>query len=209
MKSELAWHFLAEKNGRPVYRDGKPAHAGDVLTHADSLVLCKSGLHYSTKPIDAVKYAPGPWICRVRVGDERKYEGDKGVCRRREILWMADAMPLLQALARSWAASVLHLWPAPEIVVRYLATGDESIRAAAWAAAWAAAGDAARAAAGDAARAAAGAAAGDAARAAAWAAAWAAAGAAARDAARDAQNAEFEAALATVEREIAAKGGEK
>jgi len=176
MKPELAWHFLAEKNGRPVYRNEKPAHAGDVLTHADPLVLCESGLHYSTKPIDALRYAPGPWICRVRVGGERKYECDKGVCRRREILWMVDATPLLQALARSWAASVLHIWDAPEIVVRYLATGDESIRAAAEAAA----------------------------RDAAWVAAWDAA----RDAAGAAQNAEFEAALATVEREIAAKGDE-
>ena len=62
------------------------------------------------------------------------------------------------------ALDVIHLWDAPPVVKKYLKTGDESLRAAAWAAA------------GDAARAAAGAAAGDAARAAAWAAAWAAAG---------------------------------
>ena len=90
---------------------------------------------------------------------------------KRRILKSIDAEKLLRDFARWNALQVLHLWPeAPEIVVRFLKTGDEPIRAAARAAAW----DAARAAAWDAARAAA------------WAAARDAAGAAARDAARDA-----------------------
>jgi hypothetical protein len=44
-----------------------------------------------------------------------------------------------------WCAlQVIHLWDAPDIVVRYLKTGDESLKAAAWTAAWAAARTAAR-----------------------------------------------------------------
>jgi len=132
-----------------------------------------------------------------------------------DAVWALRACPesdgLARYIARSCAASVLHLWsgPVPLVVREYLRTGEEALMDAARAAAWAAAGAAARAAAGAAAWAAAGAAAwaadaawsaardaaraaawaADAARAAAWAgdaaadAAWAAAGAAARDAA--------------------------
>ena len=46
--------------------------------------------------------------------------------------------------ARWNALQVLHLWNAPELVQEYLETGNEAIRAAAWAAARAAAWDAAR-----------------------------------------------------------------
>jgi len=40
--------------------------------------------------------------------------------------------------ARLCALDVAHLWNAPEVVVRYLRTGDEEIRTAAYAAAYAA-----------------------------------------------------------------------
>ena len=88
----------------------------------------------------------------------------------------------MRKFARLCAQDVLHLWDAPEIVKRYLETGDENIRenarAAANTAAWAAA-----------------CAAWGAARDAAWAAAWAAA-CAAWGAARDAADA-WDAADAT------------
>ena len=145
--SELGWHFLQDKNGKPAYRDGIGTPAiGDVRTHDGPLEMCRSGLHFSRRPIDALVYAPGPWLCRVRVDGETVYAGDKGIARRREILWIADVTPTLRVFGRWCARSVLHLWdpPAPEIVVRWIETGDESIRAAAraaaWDAAWAAAG---------------------------------------------------------------------
>ena len=80
----------------------------------------------------------------------------------------------IRKLACDYALDVIHLWaaPVPPVVMKYLKTGDENLRVAAWAAAGNAAG-AAR----------------DAAWAAAGVAAWAAAGnaaGAARDAARDA-----------------------
>jgi hypothetical protein len=77
-------------------------------------------------------------------------------------------------VARRIARNVMPLWTVPDVVKRYLETGESDIKDAAWAAAWDAAGDAAWAAAGDAA--------GDAAWAAALTAAWAAAMAAAGDA---------------------------
>jgi hypothetical protein len=186
-KEVLAWHFVGD-----ALRDGRPVPAdGVTLKHKGKLELCASGLHASERLIDALEYAPGPILCRVQMGGTIKKESDKLVARQRTILWRIDSTDVLRKFARQCALDVAHLWNMPPVVRQYLETGDESLSAAAWSAAWAAARDAARAAARDAAWAAARdaawvarAAARDAARAAASAAAWAAA----RDAAKDAQN---------------------
>ena len=89
-----------------------------------------------------------------------------GTCTSKSALWCYDATPVYRAFALEEALRVAHLWDPPPIILRYLRTGNESIRVAAraaagdvaWTAAWAAAratGDAAWAAAEDAARAAA------------------------------------------------------
>ena len=189
----LAWHFVGETllDGRPVPPDG------EWLEHDGPLVMCESGLHASIDPFDALLYAPGATLCRVELDGERVTGGDKTVARRRRILARVDLTADLWTFARQCALDVIHLWDAPDVVRRYLETGDELLRAAAWDAAWAAA----KAAAWDAAKAAAWDAARDAAKAAAWDAAKAAAKAAAKDAAwdaakaaaRDAQRARFHA----------------
>jgi hypothetical protein len=154
----LAWHFVGDKlrNDDPVPKDG------ETLEYKGELILCASGLHASRRIIDALTYAPGDTICRVRCGCEILHDTDKFVCSKRTILWRVDGQGLLRRFACEQALSVAHLWDMPDLVRQYLTTQDESIRAAAWAAARAAgaAWDAAWAAARDAARAAA------------WAAAW-------------------------------------
>jgi hypothetical protein len=160
----VAWHFVAEtlRDGSPIPKDGV------WLEHKGPIVICESGLHASREPFDALQYAPGATLCLVNVDGIEYEQDDKLVCRRRKIVARMDATEMLRYFSRMRALSVIHLWdtqPA-DVVLDYLMTGDEEIRAAAWAAAR----DAAR----------------DAARAAAWDAAWAAAWAAARDAARDA-----------------------
>ena len=179
-----AWHFVND-----TLRDGQPVPAdGETLVHDGELRLCLSGLHASEDILDALEYAPGHTICRVRCGGKIKKSIDKLVCSERTILWRVDGSDLLLEFARWSALQVVHLWQPPDVVLRYLKTGDESIREAAGAAAWdaarAAAWDAARAAAWDATRAAARAAARSAARSAARAAAWDAARAAALSAYR-------------------------
>ena len=156
----LAWHFLAA-DARIAYL-GTPAHVGLTLRHDGPLALCSSGLHASVRPLDALRYAPGPVACLVECGGETMHGSDKLVCRERTIVAMLDATELLRAFSRECALDVIHLWDAPPLVRRWLESGDENLRDAAWAAAWAAARDAAWAAAGAAARAAAGDAAGDA-----------------------------------------------
>ena len=176
-RKNLAFHFVGK-----TLRDGSPIPKDDVwLEYKGPLVMCKSGLHFSREPFDALHYAPGATLCLVEVGGEivEPKGEDKGICSRRKIIARMDATELLRYFARMQALSVIHLNEDlcnSELVCDYLMTGDESLRAAAMAAAMAAAWAAAR----DAAL--------DAARAAAWAAAWDealdAAMAAARDAAR-------------------------
>ncbi len=156
-------------------RYGDKRSISDGVTHEVSgpIVLCEAGLHASSHPFDALNYAPGPILWEVELGGEILHGSDKLVAAKRTYLRHFDATALLREFSRECALDVVHLWDAPEVVIHYLKTGDESLRDAASAAAWAAraALDAASAAARDAARAA-------------WA-AWAAS-AAARDAARDA-----------------------
>ena len=195
-KDVLAWHFVGDalRDGRPIPVDGV------TLKHKGKLELCASGLHASERLIDALQYAPGPILCRVKMGGTIKKESDQLVARQRTILWRVNSTDVLRKFARQCALDVAHLWNMPPVMKQYLETGDESLRdtasSAAWAAAkdvtkdaaWAAAKDVTKDAARDAAR--------DAALAAVWADASAAAGdaasvaarVAARAAARDAQN---------------------
>jgi len=199
----IGYHFCGDK-----LRDGRPIPAdGEWLVHDGPVTICETGLHASKHPWEALTYAPGATLCLVECEDIVDEHDDKFVCRRRKIIARFDATDMLWELSRWCALQVIHLWDVPPVVRQYLETGDESLRAAALAAARAAACGAAKAAAGaaawaaardaarDAAWAAAGDAAWDAARAAALAAAraaaWDAAKAAAGDAAWDAQKTHF------------------
>ncbi|HEX7051764.1 MAG TPA: hypothetical protein VF188_16280 [Longimicrobiales bacterium] len=182
MATMLGWYFAANDR-RLGYGDGRKIAVGETHEIDGKPKLCERGLHASQRVIDALDYAPGPILYRVRLSGAIVHDDDKASATRRTYLAEIDATEMLRAFARSCARDVIDLWDAPEIVKRYLETGDETIRAAAWAAAWAAGAGAAATAAAWAARAAADAAwaaawaAGGAATAAAWA-AWAAAGAA-------------------------------
>ena len=59
-----AWHFVGKK-----LRDGRPIPADGVkLRHTGPVVMCKSGLHASLHPFDALKYAPATrfvWLSAV------------------------------------------------------------------------------------------------------------------------------------------------
>ena len=148
-------------------RDGRPLPAvGEWLVHDGPLIPCAAGLHWSSTPWDALRYAPGPLLHKIEARGETLAHGnpvDKYVSRERRILATVDATAILRRFAADQALSVANLWDMPPVVRDYLTTLDESLRAAAW--------DVARDAARDAARAAAWDAAWDAARDAAWAAA--------------------------------------
>jgi len=183
-----AWHFLANDK-RLGYKDGRLVQVGETYRYKgiEPIALCRCGMHGSERIIDALQYANGYIICKVELGGQIIKGDDKVVATERKVLAMIDGEKVLRKFACMCAMDVLPK-NAPEIVVQYLKTQDESIRDAAryaaryaawgavrcatWDAAWCAARDAAWYAARDAARYAA------------WGAAWDAA----RDAARDAQN---------------------
>lgn len=142
--SDLAYHFVSNtlRDDRAIPPDG------EWLKHGGPCVMCESGLHASRDPFDALQYAPGNVLCLVEVRDIVSEQDDKLVCRERMIVKRLDATDLLRRFARQCALDVAHLWDMPAVVRAYLETGDESLRAAARAAAGAAKGLAAAAAAG-------------------------------------------------------------
>jgi hypothetical protein len=187
-----AWHFLSEDK-RLGFNDGRVVEVGLPLECEGDLALCKNGMHGSVRLIDALYYASGPIVCRVKIeGDV--IEGDDKLCgRRRTVLWWIDATRILHEFACQCAEDALTLVdnPDPRSVAAIAAKrawlrGEitDGELAAARVAAWGAADTDAEAAAWAAARAAAWSSADAAARAAARAAAYDAARAAARAAAR-------------------------
>ena len=183
-KAILAYHFT---DGWQL-RDGQPLVVGSEYVFDGEPVMCESGYHASRHVFDAMENAPGSILSRVECKEITDECDDKLVCRRRRVIATIDATKILRKFARMCALDVIHLWDAPDVVVRYLKTGDEALRDAARIAAWDArsaawdTGDAARDTRDDA-REAAWSAAMDAARIAAWAAAWNDAMSAARSAA--------------------------
>ena len=121
-------------------RDGRAIPPiGEWLEHEGPLVPCDKGLHASQHPFDALRWAPGNLLHKVELDGEIIPHGnpvDKVCARRRRITATIDAKPVLRAFARRVALDVLPMWKdVPDVVRRYLETGDESIREAAWEAA--------------------------------------------------------------------------
>ena len=134
---KLGWHF-ARADNRLNYEDKRPIIIGEthtVDTSEKPLELCLWGLHASSRIIDALQYAPGPMIYRVELSGTIITGVDKMVATERTYLWGYDATDVLRLFARRCALDVVHLWDAPDVVLKYLKTGDESLRAAAWTAA--------------------------------------------------------------------------
>ena len=182
----LAWHFTQYHDK---LRDGSPRVVGVTEVYDGPLLLCETGLHASIRAIDALYYAPGPYVSLVSC-EGVVLGNDKLVCSHRTPLWVVDATETLRWFARECARSVLHLWtPVPEAVRVWLEEEDlsESARSAARSAAWSAAYSAADSAARSAAR--------SAADSAAYSAANSAANSAAYSAAREQQNQVLESLL--------------
>ena len=118
------------------YGDGRIIKAGETHTVECRPILCEQGLHGSVKPLDAIQYAPGPMVWRVELSGDLDIGDDKIAALERKYLWGYDATHVLRKFARLCALDVIHLWNAPDVVVRYLKTGDESLREAVRATEW-------------------------------------------------------------------------
>ena len=169
----LGWHFLPAD--RRLRGSREVVEAGRTYRAEGPLVMCRNGMHASTRALDALSYAPGPVVSRVELLGERLDASDKSCARERPVLWIADAATVLHEFACAVAMDALHLteargagvdpcsWAAIETKRRWLrgeATDAElraaqsaarrAARSAAWraeSAAWSAAWSAARSAA--------------------------------------------------------------
>jgi hypothetical protein len=148
-QSILAWHWCAASM--------KTQHTGEVISPTRKLTVrpplrpCSVGLHASLDPFDALQYAPGTIICRVKLSGEIIKGDDKICAEHRELIWHANAETLLHEFACDCAERALHIakvtdqrchdairakrrWLKKEITDRELDAAWD----AAWAAAWAA-----------------------------------------------------------------------
>ena len=178
-----AWHFLAD-NRLLKYGDRRLVEVGKTYESKGQIILCKNGMHGSVKVTDALKYAPGPILCRVEIEGNLEERDDKIAGRRRTVLAMEDVSKVLHLFAIDFAERALARVENPDprslkaLEVKKLwldgnatdkeikeawAAAEEAAWAASWAASWAAAWAAARAAAAEAL---------DPARVAAWEATW-------------------------------------
>ena len=144
MATEIIGYWFAASDELP-HGDGRKVVIGETLSVEGKIVPCAYGLYASVDPFDALRYAPGPLLYKVRLsGKIVAHDNDKHAASERTALAKRDATQMLWTFARKMALSVIHLWAAPTIVREYLETGDESKRAAARAAAWDTARDATR-----------------------------------------------------------------
>jgi hypothetical protein len=126
----IGYHFTDGK-----LRDGRPLPPiGEWLIHDGPIIVCKRGLHASEEPLDALNYAPGPFLDRVELDGELQPHGDpvdKWAGRLRRRIGGIDATELLWNFARWCALQVIDEWYAPEIMREYLETADPALRQAA------------------------------------------------------------------------------
>ena len=124
-----AWWFGPPDN-RLRYDDNRLVKPGLALSAPDGeLVICQHGMHASKLPLVALGFAPRDCVAwRVELQGEQLHDVDKICARTRLHLWaVEDTAAVLRHFARLCALDVVHLWNPPEIVLRYLKTGDESI----------------------------------------------------------------------------------
>ena len=102
------WHFL-KKDQKLQFPPHTLVTAGQQLTIDLPIELCSRGFHASKKPLDALKYAPGPVICRVSLSGKIVHDNDKSVATKRRVIWLADATMVLHEFACLCAEDALKV----------------------------------------------------------------------------------------------------
>jgi len=142
MKTVKGWWFTTTER-KLLNNDGRKIKLGITHKVEGEIIPCQYGLHLSPRILDALQYAPGPVVYKVEGSGVIIPHGkpvDKYACSHRTYLdGGINISDVLRKFARLCALDIIHLWNAPGVVVKYMKTGDESLRAAASEAAWGAA----------------------------------------------------------------------
>ena len=138
-------YYFSTKDKRLRYGDNREIAVGVTHKVEGKLKLYKWGLHFSKRAIDALKYAPGSYLWIVEASGEVIEGADKCCASERTYINGFDATELLREFARKVALkNIKKIKPYCseddyELIIRWLKTGDEPIRAAVQSAARAAA----------------------------------------------------------------------
>ena len=144
--TKIDGYWFAASDRLP-HGDGRLIKIGGTHRLRGEIIICVRGFHCSRHPFDALQYATGPYIYQVRVWGDVQEQEDKLCGRNRTYVAVRDATAMLFAFARKQALTCVDAWDAPEVVRRFLETGDPAIRGEAERAARRAARSAARSAA--------------------------------------------------------------
>ncbi len=151
----IGWHFLPADGCLANVEPKVTVEVGQTYRVDGDLELCHRGLHASQRAIDALKYAPGAIVCRVRLSGAMVHDDDKACATERTVLAMADATNLLYEFAcfaaeraliterdrgrepdeRSWSAiAARRAWLRGEADDEQLAAAWSAAESAAWSA---------------------------------------------------------------------------
>jgi len=101
------------------YGSEGPWHDGELREVEGPPVMCEHGYHAGKTLFDALRYAPGPIICRVELSGDIITDTDKHAATKRRLLWRLD---------RETSERILHefaCWVAEDALKRERATGRE------------------------------------------------------------------------------------
>jgi len=128
--------YWFSKDGRPMQGRSHIIYmVGNSYTEGGIIIPCENGLHASVDPFDALVYSFYPsTLDIVELDGTIVGHGtpvNKYAASQRRHLDRIPVPPLLKEFARWCALQVIHLWECPDIVKRYLETGDDSLANAA------------------------------------------------------------------------------
>ena len=130
--------YFSPPNGKLAHGDNRTIEVGKTHTVDCIPKVCEQGLHASVRPVDALKYAKSDNLYIVEVSGLIDVGEDKIAGTSRTYLSkIPNSTELLREFARASALwSVNRYYPdIPEVVTKWLETGDESLRLAAGSAA--------------------------------------------------------------------------
>lgn len=126
------WHFLMD--GGITERGGLQVVVGETMTcDPAEVVPCKFGFHGSVRALDALHFAPGPWVQYARLGGRIIAHGpDKHVASERTCLAMADATDVLREFGQWCAPNASPLTAAAAARVAAQASARDETSSSAW-----------------------------------------------------------------------------